>query len=64
MLYIYVKGLGFIRYLAVDGTDNPQIFFTHDFEAATKWYNEKDLHNDLNGDIAKRDYTIVRIEEI
>jgi hypothetical protein len=64
MLYIFVKGLGFLRYLSVDGSDNPQIFFTHDFEQATRWYNIIDLNTDLNGDIAGREYKIVRIEEI
>jgi hypothetical protein len=64
MFFAHVKGLGFIRFLSVDGGQTQQVFFTHDPEQATKWPTEKELVSEINGDISTGDFQILRIEWI
>ena len=64
MFFAHVKGLGFIRFLSVDGGKSQQVFFTHDPEQATKWETKNNLISDINGDINSGDFEILRIEWI
>jgi hypothetical protein len=64
MFFAHVKGLGFIRFLSVDGGVSQQVFFTHDPEQATKWETKNELVKAINGDIASGDFQILRIEWI
>ena len=62
MIFVHVRGLGFIKFLAIDGTSNGQIFFTQDFEQAARWESVWDANEELNGNIAARDMQFVKIE--
>lgn len=64
MFYAHVKGLGFIRFLSVNGGQSQQVFFTNDFEAATQWNSEGHLNVELNGDISSADYQVLKIEVV
>lgn len=64
MFFAHVEGLGFIRFLSVDGGNSRQVFFTHNLEHATQWETKNNLISDINGDINSGDFDILRIEWI
>lgn len=64
MFFAHVRGLGFVRFLSVDGGETQQVFFTSNFECATSWNTQRELERELNGDIAGRDLQILRIEVV
>jgi len=64
MFFAHVKGLGFVRFLSVDGGQTQQVFFTNDFENATCWRTAKEMHQELNGDIAGKDLQVLKIEVV
>jgi hypothetical protein len=64
MLFVFVRGLGFLRFISLDGGVTNSKVFVSDFTAATSWNTERELNSALNGDIAGNNFAIVRIEVI
>lgn len=49
MLFAWVDGLGFVKFISLDGGISFMPLFTFDVKQATRWNTEQTLINDING---------------